>query len=66
MICLNIFDASYGISACSELLKVNTKVCFLDWLQSLKQCFINVSYQILVASLTLMARAIRVRLATSI
>ena len=42
----------------------------LDWLQSLKQFFINVSYNILVASLTLMAlfedRAIRVRLATSI
>ena len=28
---------------------------FLDWLQSLKQFFINVSYHILVASLTLMA-----------
>ena len=27
----------------------------LDWLQSLKQLFINVSYHILVASLTLMA-----------
>ena len=27
----------------------------LDWLQSLKQFFINVSYHILVASLTLMA-----------
>ena len=27
----------------------------LDWLQSLKQFFINVSYYILVASLTLMA-----------
>ena len=41
----------------------------LDWLQSLKQFFINVSYHILVASLTLMTvlnRAIRVRLATSI
>ena len=42
----------------------------VDWLQSLKQFFINVSYHILVASLTLMAlsknRAIRVRLATSI
>ena len=41
--------------------------CSVDWLQSLKQFFINVSYQILVASLTLMAlfynRAIRVRLA---
>ena len=36
----------------------------LDWLQSLKQFFINVSYHILVAGLTLIA--IRVRLATSI
>ena len=27
--------------------------CSLDWLQSLKQFFINVSYHILVASLTL-------------
>ena len=27
----------------------------IDWLQSLKQFFINVSYHILVASLTLMA-----------
>ena len=27
----------------------------LDWLQSLKQFFINVSYHIFVASLTLMA-----------
>ena len=34
----------------------------VDWLQSLKLFFINVSYHILVASLTL----IRVRLATSI
>ena len=38
--------------------------CWVDWLQSLKQFFINVSYRILVASLTLIA--IRVRLATSI
>ena len=37
---------------------------YVDWLQSLKQFIINVSYHILVASLTLMA--IRVRLATSI
>ena len=41
----------------------------VDWLQSLKQFFINVSYHILVASLTLVAlfldRAIRVRLAIS-
>ena len=29
--------------------------CWVDWLQSLKQFFINVSYNILVASLTLMA-----------
>ena len=28
---------------------------YVDWLQSLKQFFINVSYHILVASLTLMA-----------
>ena len=42
----------------------------IDWLQSLKQFFINVSYHILVASLTLMAlfenRAIRVRLARNV
>ena len=30
-------------------------ICILDWLKSLKQFFINVSYHILVASLTLMA-----------
>ena len=36
----------------------------LDWLQSLKQFFVNVSYHILLASLNLMA--IRVRLANSI
>ena len=29
--------------------------CNVDWRQSLKQIFINVSYYILVASLTLMA-----------
>ena len=29
--------------------------CYTDWLLSLKQFFINVSYHILVASLTLMA-----------
>ena len=41
---------------------------YVDWLQSLKHFFTNVSYLILVASLTLMAlyRAIRVRLATSV
>ena len=32
---------------------------FVDWLQSLKQFFINVPYHILVASLTLMAQSIR-------
>ena len=57
-------------------LQLRRRVCVLpddkrvDWLQSLKQFFINVSYNILVASLTPMAlfwnRAIRVRLATSI
>ena len=31
------------------------RVSCVDWLQSLKQFFINVSYHILVASLTLMA-----------
>ena len=34
----------------------NARIYNLDWLQSLKQFFINVSYHILVASLTLMAR----------
>ena len=29
--------------------------CYVDWLQSLKQFFTNVSYHILLASLTLMA-----------
>ena len=43
----------------------------IDWLQSLKQIYINMSYNIHEASLTLMAlfflnRATRVRLATSI
>ena len=32
-----------------------SSVFVVDWLQSLKQFFINVSYHILVASLTLMA-----------
>ena len=30
-------------------------LCIIDWLRSLTQIFINVSYHILVASLTLMA-----------
>ena len=39
-----------------EKLNISTLDGFpLDWLQSLKQFFINVSYHILVASLTLMA-----------
>ena len=32
-----------------------SSLCALDWLQSLKQFFINVSHHILVASLALMA-----------
>ena len=39
--------------------KLNVMICrivqLLDWLQSLKQFFINVSYHVLVARLTLMA-----------
>ena len=35
--------------------KVGLSGPMVDWLQSLKQFFINVSYDILVASLTLMA-----------
>ena len=34
---------------------LNWVAMFLEWLQSLKQFFINVSYHFLVASLTLMA-----------
>ena len=34
---------------------IDGSVKILDWLQSLKQFFINVSYHILVANLTLMA-----------
>ena len=37
------------------LLPNDLKHLDLDWLQSLKQFFIDVSYHILVASLTLMA-----------
>ena len=39
---------AHGLGDYSEYVNV-------DWLQSLKQLIINVSYQILVASLTLMA-----------
>ena len=42
-----------GNSSCSS--KSETSGKWLDWLQSLKQFFINVSYHILVVSLTLMA-----------
>ena len=36
------------------LLQILVHFYYLDWLQSLKQFFINVSYHILAASLTLM------------
>ena len=41
----------------SENFKILASLCrwTVDWLQSFKQFFINVSYHILVASLTLMA-----------
>ena len=39
----------------SEMTSVVGIPKFVDWLQSLKQYFINLSYHILVASLTLMA-----------
>ena len=40
----------------TAILNIETVLGFnVDWFQSLKQCFINVSYHILVASLTLMA-----------
>ena len=38
---------------CIFFLYFSARIC-LDWLQSLKQFFINVSYHILVASLTMM------------
>ena len=49
-------DPMSDIVSCSEssLLADVSKIC-LDWLQSLKRFFINVSYHILVASLTPMA-----------
>ena len=40
---------------CLVTMAFQTDVLNVDWLQSLKQFFINVSYHILVASLTLMA-----------
>ena len=46
---------------------LENKMHDLDWLQSSKQFFINVSYQKLVASLTLMGMlATRVKQATSL
>ena len=42
------------ISQCAQFL-LKSFVHDVDWLQSLKQFFINVSYHILIASLTLMA-----------
>ena len=44
-----ILNSSLQLTAVSEL------EYLLDWLQSLKQFFISVSYHIVVASLTLMA-----------
>ena len=46
---LILIFASFGLKTLS-VTRYN-----IDWLQSLKQFFINVSYHILVASLTLMA-----------
>ena len=40
---------------CAASWAFSTTGTLLDWLQSLKQFFIDVSYHILVASLTLMA-----------
>ena len=66
------FQALAYIQDCISMRDITFKETFicvdsLDWLQSFEKKFINVSYHILVASLTLMAlyRAIRVR-ATSI
>ena len=50
-----------GLTTALGFLVCDVYLCFchfpirLDWLQSLKQFSINVSYHILVASLTLMA-----------
>ena len=72
---LHIFKVMTPLVNSHKILITTYLVCFmtdslsLDWLESLKQFFIIVSY-ILVASLSLMAlflnRAIRDRLATSI
>ena len=45
----------FGISSESTMPKYWFSGFQLDWLQSLKHFFINVSYHILVANLTLMA-----------
>ena len=50
-------DKTKVIMTNGSLMKVKSIAeCCLDWLQSLKHFFINVSYHILVASLTLVAR----------
>ena len=49
---------SYGAPMWSKIFvscNLCAHICRIDWLQSLKQIFINVSFHILVASLTLMA-----------
>ena len=38
-----------------HLFQIGSVVYLIDWLQSLKQFFINVSFHILIGSLTLMA-----------
>ena len=45
----------YLVSVRREGFGKTSQMYRLDWLQSLKQFFINVSYHIFVASLTLMA-----------
>ena len=47
-----VFGTYSNLEACSLESSIAKLV---EWLQSLKQCFKNVSYNILVASLTLMA-----------
>ena len=50
-----IIDFASKRTKCNVIKEFVFAICSLDWLQSLKQFFINVSYHILVASLTLMA-----------
>ena len=51
------FFLSISLNICFECSKSHCEY-LLDWLQSLKQFFINVLFHILVASLTLMAQVI--------